>query len=346
MEIDQNALSLEVAQSLYDSALARASSLDRTTGEEEGRQALEQIDATLETLATATVQPANPSLLARACSLQGMAQLSLAFKAQDRERRSELIRSGASLLGRSAADLAAGLSATAVSLIPDQLEALAAAMRDASAEEKQYLIEVYGESFSRYVASLQQVVTLRDEGAAKILQADVMATAAEEMEPGRDRTVLLWEAVELSSQAARLFAVVHDGEAFETAVEVHRRIRERLGVAGAGVQPEESWFYLIGGTQRVGPVSREQLEALHARGDLTSDTFVWKAGMAEWRKALEVGITAAAISGATPGVPAAAPAPRSESAAAAPAPGRIYCTKCGAPLNVGDSFCGKCGRRV
>ncbi|MBN1631931.1 MAG: hypothetical protein JW990_19425, partial [Thermoleophilia bacterium] len=78
MEIDQNALSLAVAQSLYDSALARVSSLDRTAGEDEERQALEQIDATLKNLATATVRPANPSLLARARSLRGMAQLSLA----------------------------------------------------------------------------------------------------------------------------------------------------------------------------------------------------------------------------------------------------------------------------
>ncbi|MBN1629567.1 MAG: DUF4339 domain-containing protein [Thermoleophilia bacterium] len=343
MEIDQNALSLEVAQSLYDSALARVSSLDRTVGEEE-RQALEQIDATLETLATATVQPANLSLLARARSLRGMAQLSLAFKVHDRERRSELIRSGASLLDRSAADLASGMPATAVSLIPDQLEALAAAMRDASGEDKQYLTEVYGESFGRYVASLQQVVMLRDEGAAKVLQAEVMATAAGELEPGRDRTVLLWEAAELSSQAARFFAVVRDEETLGKAVEVHRRIREKLGVAGAGAQPKESWFYLIGGVQREGPVSREQLEALLARGELTTDTFVWKAGMAEWRKVLEVGITAAAVSGAAPEAPPAALTPTPP--AAMPARGRIFCTRCGTQLDVGDAFCPQCGQKT
>ncbi|MBN1631352.1 MAG: hypothetical protein JW990_16435, partial [Thermoleophilia bacterium] len=208
--------------------------------------------------------------LARARSLRGMAQLSLAFKVQDRERRSELIRSGASLLDRSAADLASGMPSTAVSIIPDQLEALAAAMREASGEDKQYLTEVYGESFGRYVASLQQVVMLRDDGAAKVLQADVMAVAADEVEPGRDRTVLLWEAAELSSRAARLFAVAHDGEALEKAVEVHGRIREKLGVAPVAV------------------VS-----------------------------------------------PQAASMPR-----------RVYCTACGAPMDAGDSFCWKCGRRA
>ena len=346
MVIDQNALSLEVAQSLYDTALAWAASLDRTAGEQE-RQALEQIDATLKNLATATVQPANPSLLARARSLQGMAQLSLAFSLDDQERRSELIRSGASLLDRSAADLTAGLPATAVSLIPHQLEALAAAMRDASAEDKQYLTEVYGESFGRYVASLQQVVMLRDEGAAKVLQAEVMAAAAEEMEPGRDRSVLLWEAAELSSQAARLFGLVRDEETVGKAVEVHRRIREKLGVAGAGAQPEESWFYLSGGVQREGPVSREQLEALLARGELTTDTFVWKAGMAEWRKAFEVGITAAAVSGAAPEAPRPAPpAAVPEPPAPAPAAGRIFCTRCGTQLDVGDAFCPQCGQKT
>lgn len=295
MQTDNNELSLAAARSLYDSVLARVSSLEQTAEESERKLLLEQIDAILGTVTAATVQPAAPSLVAKARSLQGMARLSLAFGLDDQERRTALIRSGASLVSRSGADLAASLPATAVSIIPDQLEALAAAMGEASPEDKQHLTEVYEESFRIYVASLQQLVMLRDEGAAKVLQANLLAIAAEQMEPGRDRTVLLWEAAGLSGRAGRLFAVLHDGEALEKAVEVHGWIREQLGVMDAGSRPEEPLLHPIGGVQREEPVSRGQSET-----------------------------------------PPATLAP----------PGRIFCTNCGSPMDVGDAFCGQCGQKV
>lgn len=99
----------------------------------------------------------------------------------------------------------------------------------------------------------------------------------------------------LSGRAGRLFAVLHDGEALEKAVEVHGWIREQLGVVDAGSRPEEPLLHPIGGVQREEPVSRGQSET-----------------------------------------PPATLTP----------PGRIFCTNCGSPIDVGDAYCGQCGQKV
>lgn len=47
------------------------------------------------------------------------------------------------------------------------------------------------------------------------------------------------------------------------------------------------WWYIVNG-QRIGPVSDDDLHHLLASNTLTPSTFVWKAGMEEWRAAAEV----------------------------------------------------------
>jgi hypothetical protein len=47
------------------------------------------------------------------------------------------------------------------------------------------------------------------------------------------------------------------------------------------------WWYIVNG-QRIGPVSDDDLYHLLAGNTLTPSTFVWKAGMEEWRAAAEV----------------------------------------------------------
>jgi uncharacterized RDD family membrane protein YckC len=48
------------------------------------------------------------------------------------------------------------------------------------------------------------------------------------------------------------------------------------------------WFY-ADGSERRGPVTAENLRALTASGVVTSDTLVWREGMADWRPLSEVG---------------------------------------------------------
>jgi len=61
----------------------------------------------------------------------------------------------------------------------------------------------------------------------------------------------------------------------------------------------EAWFYLVDGVER-GPVPREDLERLFAAGLLSPDTFVWMAGMSEWRRAVDAGLEVGGASGAIP----------------------------------------------
>ena len=82
------------------------------------------------------------------------------------------------------------------------------------------------------------------------------------------------------------------------------------------------WFFLESGRQ-MGPVPLEQLlTSLKTR--LPRDTLVWRDGMADWMKALEVKDLAAALGGeaAPPPPPATAPAPASPRVAPAAASAR------------------------
>ena len=80
------------------------------------------------------------------------------------------------------------------------------------------------------------------------------------------------------------------------------------------------WFFLESGRQ-MGPVPLEQLVTL-LKTRLPRDTLVWRDGMADWMKALEVKDLAAALGGeaAPPPPPPAAPAPASPRVASAAAP--------------------------
>jgi uncharacterized RDD family membrane protein YckC len=61
-----------------------------------------------------------------------------------------------------------------------------------------------------------------------------------------------------------------------------------------------SWFYVKEG-ERVGPLGREELDARIAEGAVRGDTLVWRAGMASWARACELGEL---------GVPPPVPPPR------------------------------------
>lgn len=57
---------------------------------------------------------------------------------------------------------------------------------------------------------------------------------------------------------------------------------------------EQTWYFASDGKQ-LGPYSDDQLREFIARGTVTSDTLVWRAGMAGWQKAAEVPDLAAAL---------------------------------------------------
>lgn len=66
-----------------------------------------------------------------------------------------------------------------------------------------------------------------------------------------------------------------------------------------------SWFYVKDG-ERVGPLGREELDARIGEGVVRGDTLVWRAGMAAWARACELGELGLA--------PVAAPAPVEQAA--------------------------------
>ncbi len=49
-----------------------------------------------------------------------------------------------------------------------------------------------------------------------------------------------------------------------------------------------SWFYVVNG-ERVGPLGREEIDARIAEGAVRGETLVWRAGMASWARACELG---------------------------------------------------------
>lgn len=53
---------------------------------------------------------------------------------------------------------------------------------------------------------------------------------------------------------------------------------------------DSNWFYTLGGEQK-GPVSTDQIQALEQAGVIKSDTLVWQEGMAEWKPALQTGLS-------------------------------------------------------
>lgn len=48
--------------------------------------------------------------------------------------------------------------------------------------------------------------------------------------------------------------------------------------------PQEAWYYLDANGQQQGPVTQTALQDLWQRGIINSDTYVWRAGMAQWQQ--------------------------------------------------------------
>ena len=55
--------------------------------------------------------------------------------------------------------------------------------------------------------------------------------------------------------------------------------------AGGPPPPPQSAFHISINGQQAGPFNMQQLQQLVMNGQLTTSTFVWKAGMAEWAEA-------------------------------------------------------------
>ena len=86
------------------------------------------------------------------------------------------------------------------------------------------------------------------------------------------------------------------------------------------------WYYLEEGQQR-GPVMEADLAALHKDGKVTSETLVWREGMATWQALREA-------NPALVGMPAAA---ASQSPGAPPAIlGQVMCSQCGGMFPASD----------
>ena len=69
-----------------------------------------------------------------------------------------------------------------------------------------------------------------------------------------------------------------------------------------------SWYFVRNG-ERVGPVSREELDARVAEGVVTGATLVWRAGMSAWARACEMGELGVPPPLAPPPLPPAMPRP-------------------------------------
>ena len=84
-----------------------------------------------------------------------------------------------------------------------------------------------------------------------------------------------------------------------------------------------TWYYAIG-NERQGPVDDATLDRLVAAGTVTSDTLVWRAGMADWQPLSQARPSAPRPPAPVPPPPAAmvpTPSPVSTPAAGTPAPG-------------------------
>jgi len=67
--------------------------------------------------------------------------------------------------------------------------------------------------------------------------------------------------------------------------------------------PQPSSYYVAVGGQQAGPYDMGTLQAQIASGQVSRDTLVWKAGMAAWTKASDVGEVAALFAAAPPPLP-------------------------------------------
>jgi hypothetical protein len=81
-----------------------------------------------------------------------------------------------------------------------------------------------------------------------------------------------------------------------------------------------NWFYLKD-NQQLGPVSQEQIEALLQSGEITPQSLVWQEGMADWKPAGEVFVSATPTPAATQSESPYAVSNHQPAAAVAIAPG-------------------------
>lgn len=96
------------------------------------------------------------------------------------------------------------------------------------------------------------------------------------------------------------------------------------------------WFYAIG-TEQYGPVTTLELRGLMASGKLSPQDLVWKEGMTEWMPV----VTVAELKDLSTR-PGELDSPRATATHVA----KIYCTTCGAAVDVRAEICPQCGIRL
>lgn len=87
---------------------------------------------------------------------------------------------------------------------------------------------------------------------------------------------------------------------------------------------EQTWLYLDGNHQQVGPITYSQLQALLTANTIRPDCLVWTEGMAEWQSAAAAGLATSMVTTRD----------------------NISCPGCGKQLAPGSKFCGGCGTKI
>jgi uncharacterized RDD family membrane protein YckC len=84
-----------------------------------------------------------------------------------------------------------------------------------------------------------------------------------------------------------------------------------------------NWYYAVGGQQQ-GPIDDNQLDAMVRSGQISSDTLVWREGMANWQPLRDVRPRSSPSATVTPSPGSIPPA-----SGAAPSPNEVVCAECG-----------------
>ena len=101
-----------------------------------------------------------------------------------------------------------------------------------------------------------------------------------------------------------------------------------------GLDSGDVWHYGING-QPQGPVSKSVIMSLFTSGQLTASDSLWREGMDDWQPLSSVPEFSNALQ-----VPQSVQVPQNVQV---PQPGSRFCTHCGAPCQVNQAVCLKCG---
>lgn len=99
------------------------------------------------------------------------------------------------------------------------------------------------------------------------------------------------------------------GAGFAMANQMAQSMNTGAVAGGPPPVPGAVQYFIAAGGQQTGPFTIEQIGQQASAGALKADTLVWKAGMAQWAKALEVPEVASLVARTPPPIPGASPPP-------------------------------------